>query len=431
MNISFKSTLEQMFLKNNHVLQRVLIVIFITLCTFVFLYSPGTHDVAIWERWAKNIELNGLFSGFEINNGDYPPLSSVILFCAVSVSKLSHLSVFISIKLSITIFLFLNTYIFWLYTKDFVLSIILHLSLLLNSVALAYIDIYFLPALIISLWSLKRRKYLLFTIFYLIACFIKWQPIIISPFIILYILNINSFEELKTIDLNKIFNLVILPTFIFFIIILYLFGIIPVITSFAKVLNHKFLSGNALNFNWILTNLAKLLFPENFGCLIDGQANYININSLPVLIIIKLPFIIFFLYTLYIYSKIKKNFEILIIFSLLSYLTYFIFNTDVHENHLLIAVVLSVILFWLNDNYLLWMLVIILMSNINMYLFYGADGTGLNFSRVIFNIDITFIFSIINVVLYLILFKICTSSKINNYTQVDRLEAKSSKAAKR
>ena len=71
------------------------------------------------------------------------------------------------------------------------------------------------------------------------------------------------------------------------------------------------------------------------------------------------------------------------------------------------------------------------MSNINMYLFYGADGTGLNFSRVIFNIDITFIFSIINVVLYLILFKICTSSKINNYTQVDRLEAKSSKAAKR
>ena len=100
----------------------------------------------------------------------------------------------------------------------------------------------------------------------------------------------------------------------------------------------------------------------------------------------------------------EKTFENLIKFALLGYLAYFTFNTSVHENHLFIAAVLSVILVWLNRERLSTMVILLLMSNINLLLFFGITGGGLGFSRVIANtVDAALPLSIFNVVFFLVL----------------------------
>ncbi len=180
-----------MRLKGVKFVQATLVVILGLLVTLSLVPSPGTGDVDTWQRWAHNADVLGIASGFKANRGDYPPYTSVILLGAVRSSRLLGVGTFGAVKFSIFLFLLLTSFVFWWGTRDFWITVILHLSLLLNSVALGYIDIFFAPSLILSIWAIKERKLILFTIFYSIACLTKWQPIILAPFIGVYILDIK------------------------------------------------------------------------------------------------------------------------------------------------------------------------------------------------------------------------------------------------
>src|SRR5262249_34466467 len=100
-------------------------------------------------------------------SSDYPPLASAILWVADQEFQPLHTGIFLSIKFSILFFLFVTAGLFWLWTRDLTVSLILCFALLLNSVAFGYLDIYFAPAFIFSLWMLEERR-------------IKWQPMIIA-----------------------------------------------------------------------------------------------------------------------------------------------------------------------------------------------------------------------------------------------------------
>jgi hypothetical protein len=367
------------------------------LLTVLFLNSHGTGDVNIFTRWANTADTYGLISGFKAN-ADYPPFTMVILFCALKVSRLFGVETFGAIKLSILFFLCATSFVFWIWTRDILTTAILHLSLVLNSVALGYTDIYFAPTLVLSLWALKERRLTLFTVFYSIACLTKWQPLIIAPFILLYILNINHISQWKQIEFKKFFRGVLYPMLIILAIILAIFGFVDVLTAFIGGLSNVSLSGNALNFNWIVTHLLHVFFPAQFGGLIEGQAGAIDTMLLEIILVPKLLFLGSYTITFVTFFKRDKTFENVVIFSLLGYLAYFTFNTGVHENHLFLATILAVVLFWVNRRHLHTMLIVVLMSNIDMLLFYGIDGTGLHFPRVIGKtIDIALVLSIFNV----------------------------------
>ncbi len=146
-----------MQLKGIKFVREGLITLLVMLVTVSFLHSPGTSDVAVWWHWASNVETLGIAAGFKANKADYPPYSSVILLCAVRAFRLFGIGTFGAIKLSILLFLFLTSFIFWLWTRDFLITIVLHLSLLLNSVALGYIDVFAAPSLILSMWAIKEH----------------------------------------------------------------------------------------------------------------------------------------------------------------------------------------------------------------------------------------------------------------------------------
>lgn len=382
-------------------MQRVTLIILFALITLSFFYSPGTGDVKIWIKWIKVVDASGPFEGFKAIQWDYPPLVAVIMFLIAKTAHIFSIDFFTALKLALALFLAVTSLIFWIWTRNPLITAIAHFSLLWNSLMLGYIDIFFAPFLVLSLWALKESKMATFTIFYSIACLIKWQPIIIAPFILLYILNISKISELKKIDYKTLMLNVLLPISIITIITIALFKT-PFLMSFASAVNELYLSGDALNFGWIFTYLIRVFYPESFGPLIEGQATYIITRTLKVTIIPKILFFIFYATTFLSFFKREKGFESLIHYSLLGFLAYFTFNTGVHENHLFVPAVLAVILFFLNREHLVTSAYILIMSNINLIIFFGIDGMELKFSRVI-GIDITLLLSLLNVVFFLLI----------------------------
>jgi len=391
-------------LKGVKFVQATLVVVLVLLVTMSLVHSPGTGDVDTWKRWAHNADALGIASGFKANQGDYPPYTSVILLGAVRISRLLGIGAFGAVKFSVFLFLLLTSLVFWWWTRDFWITVILHLSLLLNSVALGYVDIFFVPSLILSIWAIKEKRLILFTIFYSIACLTKWQPIIIAPFIGVYILDIKHVRHWKQIDFKRLIGHVLIPAVAIVIPALSVFGVVAVLASLKYAATHDFLSGNALNFNWILTHWLRVFYPERFGGLIQGQAKYIRTRSLEITFFPHLLFFLSYISVMASFLRRDKTFEAMINFSLTGYLAYFIFNTGVHENHLFLAAILSVILFWVNRDRLFVMVILLLMSNINLFVFYGITGSGLGFSRAIANtVDVALLLSIFNVSFFLVL----------------------------
>lgn len=208
--------------------QKLLLFLLVFLISLLFLNSHGTSDMEIWLQWADNAYILGVVAGFEANQADYPPITTAILLVAVRLGQVLELPALTAIKLSIILFLCLTSLACWLWTRDVVVTLLMHLALLLNSAALAYVDIYFAPTLVLALWALKQRKLLLFTMFYSIACLTKWQPLIIAPFILLYILDVNQWSDWKRIDVKKLALRVILPAAVLLGLTLLIFGAGPV-----------------------------------------------------------------------------------------------------------------------------------------------------------------------------------------------------------
>jgi hypothetical protein len=376
-------------------------VVILVLLSLSFALAPGTADMDRWQLWARNMDRLGVSEGYSVNHGDYPPYAAVILLGARRLGAEYDVPTLVSIKLAILGFLLLTTTILYLWTRSFWLAVLSHVSLLLGTVALGYLDAFFAPALIVSLWALKERRLVLFAFSYSAACLIKWQPTIIAPFIALHLWNLlyGPYESPPTERRST--GRILIPVAAVVAPTVLLFGIAPIWGALVNATSHSFLSGNALNINWILTHWLHVYRPAQFGGLEQGQAAYIR-TSLPSIVLApRLLFYATFAIAILAYSKREKTFEQLVHWSLLGYLSYFMLNTGVHENHLFIAVLLSIVLFWTNAEHRWLMLLVTLASNLNLLVFYGVTGTGLRVSRVIMGtVDCALILSTLNVVAF-------------------------------
>jgi hypothetical protein len=370
--------------------------------SLLLLNSPGTSDMGIWLSWSDNLDRLGLVRGFAANHADYPPLTSAILLGAVRLFEMVDVRPFVAIKLSIGVFLSLTTLVFWRWTKDLTASVGLFLALTLNSLLLAYVDIYYAPALLLGWWALKRGRMALFSICFTAACLTKWQPLIIAPFLLVYALA----RQEPTAGKHEKLARLALPPVIMGAVALLIFGLPPVWEALRASFSHAYLSGNALNFNWILTHLLRVFSPEKFGGLVDGRADYIVTAEAGITLWPRLVFGLFYAASLVIFIwRREKTFANTLHFALLGFLAYFTFNVGVHENHLFVAALLAAALAWLEPGRRLEMLVVTLIFNINMYTFYGSSGPGLAFDRVIFHrVDMALPLACFNVVFFLYLF---------------------------
>jgi hypothetical protein len=381
----------------------IALLLLVSLIAASFLYSPGLEDVRYWLYWVDEISRYGLIGGFAHTGGDYahdyPPLAFVMLAAVARCADAFGTNAFIVLKCSLLLFLFATSGCFYWFTRNLALTAALEFTLLLSSVALGYLDIWFAPFLIAGLFYLQRGNLTLGVLLFTISCSIKWQPLVIAPFICVYVWNavqdIPSWRD----KLRR----QIMPFAVAALVVAMPLGAIfgtSIIRSFQLAMSHDYLSGLALNFSWLHTWALHLAQPEKYGALQDGQIGIIHTHEALVTLPERILFYASYSAVFVVFARQKKTFERLIVYSVLGYMAYFVFNTGVHENHLFLVVCLAWILVFVNSGHLLRCLSLSLAANINPILFYGTFGRGLQFQRVVAGVDVTLLFAVANLCLF-------------------------------
>ncbi len=375
------------------------LLVLVNLIAASFLYSPGTEDVETLHRWTAEITAYGLRGGFAHSLADYPPLTFVFLAAVAQLASALGLGWFIVLKSSVFLFLAAMTAAFYWFTRNLLLTAGFESTLVLNSVALGYIDVYSGLFVIAALFLLQRGYLTLALVLFTTSCFIKWQPLILAPFIGVYVVAIARDGPSNGGKVSRIIApfaasgiIVVIPVFLFF-------GA-NVLEAFDRIISYRYISGNALNLGWIFTWALHVIQPDAYGSLNAGQIDLIiapeTLPTWPAKILFYAVYAIIFV----VFARQKKTFERLVTYSMLCYLAYFIFNTGVHENHLFLVPCFAWILVFLNPDYLTRCLNLSIAANANLFLFYGVFGQPLPFPRVIAGVDITLWFALANVALF-------------------------------
>lgn len=373
------------------------------LFALLLLRSPGTEDVSqYWMPWIDGILKNGLVDGYAAAGRDYPPFCSVILLLVAKTAAACSIEVFLSFKVFLVIALLTATLCYWAWMPDGGLTGLLAFALSLNGVALGYLDSFFAPTLILSLWALQRKRIALFSGLFAISCLIKWQPLIIAPFLILHAVSISNGDSVSARAVARRWIHLAAPALIIVALAVASFGFSPIADSLKHTLQHRLLSGDALNFNWLVTWFLEVFYPDTYGALTNGIVQAVTIDRVAGWVTaIRLVFLTFYLGTLWRLFKIRRSFAGAIECALAGYLSYFMFNIGVHENHLFLAAILAVVAAGLERNWRLGAVLIVAISNFNLIAFYGFTGSPLPFPPVV-GVDVSIIFSVLNLVLFLL-----------------------------
>ncbi len=120
----------------------------------MFFQTPGTADVSVWLNLVHNTNQYGIIGGYEATADTlaHPPGMGLISFISSKMTTSLGLSEFMGIKVSVYVFLLLTLIIIYVITKNYYLCIVSYLLLMINSLGLVYLDIYFTPFLILGLF---------------------------------------------------------------------------------------------------------------------------------------------------------------------------------------------------------------------------------------------------------------------------------------
>ena len=378
---------------------RVGLLVFVNLIALSFFFSPGTSDVSIWGTWMREIMTSGLIGGYTGSDTDYPPLAFVFLAAVVKCAAAFGTSPLLILKCSLFLFLAATAACFYWFTRNLILTVALEFALVLSSVALGYLDVYFAPFLVTAFFLLQRGRFTVGFILFALSCSIKWQPLTIAPFICWYVLKApQPNASLKNRGLAHRVLPFVISTVIIALPLFLIFGW-KIFDALKRAMTyHKFLSAYGLNLCWIETWAFHLLSPDKYGPLQNGVIDIFIVRDPLVVWPNKILFYASYVAIFFAFVRQPKTFERLVIYSILGYLAYFVFNTSVHENHLFLVCCLAWVLVFFQPGEFVRCINLCLAANANLFLFYGAFGQRLN--PVIAGIDVTLLFAIANVCLF-------------------------------
>jgi|GEM_PF-646689 hypothetical protein len=368
------------------------------LLALILLPEHGTSDENIFLRWTEQVSRVGIVEAYRADRSgafnpnimqgrDYPPLMYVLLYGAARLAQTLSLTPLLGLKLLLAIFVGLSCLIFWVWTRHPLALALLALLLLVEAMVFGYLDVLFTPMFLLALIAWQKERYAVGVILYGIACLVKWQPLILAPFVVAYIVwNASAHTWVGHIRWQRLFFAVLLPAAIELGLLLLVFGAAPFVSIQAATENTQ-LSGQALNADWVLTALLRMFDPQQFGGLHHDLTRVIKTLDWRILLGPKILFATFYATALGVMLRGPHSFLRWVKFALLGYLAYFIFNTGVHENHLYLASVLGIVLWHLAPEMNRLALVWSTLCWVNIQLFYDPTGHRLNARRLVEGMD--------------------------------------------
>src|SRR6476660_8599595 len=165
-----------------------LVIIFSTLFMLAFINSPGTGDVETFLEWLSAVRNLGAVEAYH-KLDDYPPISYVLLSLCANLADYLKITDFMALK-SLLVLATLGCSLIMARCRgrwEPIIALVTLLVLVINSMFLGYIDAF---SLVFVLWSIncfQSGKLQLGAALFTIGCLIKWQPMIIAPFVAFYL----------------------------------------------------------------------------------------------------------------------------------------------------------------------------------------------------------------------------------------------------
>lgn len=378
----------------------VIVFIAMTILLVCFLMSPGAGDMNIWERWMEYVNQYGIIKGYEMQHDMYPPFA--LLFQYFIQYIFPFLSSFAVLRLTNTFFVLISLLLTQLLFKDVKITFLVFSCLFISS-NIGYLDVEMIPFLILAIYFFSRENFVLSGLFFALLSLIKYQPLIIAPFVLIYFVDIYDFQQQRyglSIKMKKLLQISI-PIIVIWTIVCIIYRGEPLnMLKFALYGDGAAIAPNALNFGWIIQFLLERFEPNTFGALNGGSISIIwNAPSR----YLSFKYIFFILYFVIVFLQIlqkEKNSRLVLKYAITGYTIYFLFNSGVHENHLFLATFLMILLYVLEPTKINYnrTIIFIFIFNMNLVIFYGLSGA-LPFNRVIDGlIDPTLILAIFNVI---------------------------------
>lgn len=356
--------------------QYVMLIALMCVIGIVFFPSFGTTDMALWISWANKAEKLGLVAGYAATEDQYPPLTVATLWGICKITNIIHLPNFYAIKLSIYSFLLATIFLLYrLFNRNIVFTVAIGLYLLRSSMSLSYLDVYFAPFLLLSLRYLSVFDFQKGVFLFVLSALFKFQPLIIAPFLFFWIVYTEYVKNKG--DLYGLFRGVLniaLPSLLLLFVILIVFGN-AFVSSFVRAFGEPGLSDYALNFNWIQTRVIQILFSgSDFASAYNNDASIMYSIPKAALWIARSGFLLSYFSVIYWWVFKRKTVENFLLACFLGSLSYFMFATGVHENHMFLSILIAVFLYSLNTKYQFLAVNAILIGGMNLFVFYGYNG---------------------------------------------------------
>ncbi len=376
---------------DNSFIANFILVLFLAAFPVILLKTNGTEDLWTFTNWMMNVLQVSIQEGYALNKGDYPPLYIYTLLpFTFLLDEATRPLVTLCIKLAIFCFFYLSAIVFYRITRDKFLTLLWYFTFALHALFLKYIDINYAPFLLVGLWALKNKHYTIFALCYTVCCLIKWPPLIIGPFLALYIFHQSKLETGRF--LSPVSIKPALASFALIGLCFFWFGS-AITDALNKAMNEPYLSGRALNAQWIVTYFLQLNYPDLYRPLDPGGLAEFIVPGKQIITWAKIPFSLFFIATLVAFWRSEKTFTDLLFFCVIGFFTYFTLNTGVHENHLFLPIAIALFLCSIEKRFMSIAILLIVIMNFNLLVFYGVGIKTISAYRDI-GMDITVLLSV-------------------------------------
>ncbi|HEY0329447.1 MAG TPA: hypothetical protein VGC77_10140 [Rhodopseudomonas sp.] len=371
----------------------VLAYVVVALSTLSFVPSRLGPEIwaTHWAIWIKQFQEHGLVAGYYAVRDVYPPMTFSV-FALISLLPWPQYATF---KVIQSILLFATGVSVYAWRRNLGIATATMLGLAANSMIFESTDIFFTPFLIGALIALADRRWIMFSTLYSIALLFKWQPIILTPFFLIWI-----WPELRRPRVWAellVAALVVLGSEIGF------FGSEVILGILRAPGARTFFSGNAFNLNWVVGWV---------NALASGEASVPDLGPTSPMLTIKqylfhvpgwlwttsqIVSLTSFAALIVGFGFTKRSPRTLLLFCTTATVSYAMLHTEVHENHLHIAVISSALLAAAAPSYLPVFIFWATAMTFNLFAYLSS------WPRVIGGIDVTLLVAAMNVSVFVAL----------------------------
>ena len=363
----------------NKVSTSIMFIIFVSVM-IAFLGASGTGDRQFFIGWIENVVNYGIRRGFAENHDMYPPLAPLVLYIMYRVFSFAPNAMLFAIRISTALFMLIYCAVCKILFRDDKICYLLFFSTFVSATD-GYLDVFIVPFALLSYYMIRNKKYILTGLFLTLMCLMKYQPLIIMPIVAAGFVSVSVREKKILAEWSKLLKLVLGAIGPLLIISLIYGGAFYKSIYVALFRDSSSISPNGLNFGWLVQ-----FFYELATGGIAQSGGQISIMNAPfkALISFKLIFIIGYIviFARVLLSK-DKSVSFIIKNCLIVYILYYLFSTNVHENHFFVGVILALLLYIEERDKLPVFVSSAYMFNINLLIFYGIWGGTGGFNRMI------------------------------------------------